>query len=47
MGKEGEAYSPKNTIPTVKFGGGSIMIWGCFSAKGVGNILVTDGKMNA
>ena len=45
--KDGEVYSPKNTIPTVKFGGGSIMIWGCFSAQGVGNMSVIDGTMNA
>ncbi len=29
---------PKNTIPTVKHGGGNIMIWGCFSAKGTGQL---------
>ena len=45
--KDGEDYSPKNTVPTVKFGGGSIMIWGCFSVKGVDKISVMDGKMNA
>ena len=31
----------------VKFGGDSIMIRGCFSAKGVGKISVIDGKMKA
>ena len=45
--KDSEAHSPKNTVPTVKFGSASIMIWGCFSAKGMGKILVIDGKMNA
>ena len=45
--KFGEAYSPKNTVPTVSFGGGSILICGCFSGKGVGKISEIDGKMNA
>lgn len=45
--KDGEAYLPKNTLPTVKFGSGSIMICDCFSAKGVGRISIIDGKMNA
>ena len=31
--KDGEAYSTKNTVPTVKFGGGSIMIWGMFFSE--------------
>ena len=45
--KNGTAYIPKNTVPTVKYGGGSIMIWGCFSAAGVGNIDIIEGRMNA
>ena len=34
------------TIPTVKHGGGSIMLWGCFSAAGTGRIIQIKGKMN-
>ena len=39
--------SNQRTVLTVKFGGGSIMIWGCFSAIGTSNISVIDGRMNA
>ncbi len=45
--KDGEACSLNNTVPTVKFGSGSIMIWGCFLVKGLGKILVINDKMNA
>ena len=31
--KDGDAFKPKNTVPKVKFGGGSIMVWGCFFCK--------------
>lgn len=37
----------KNLKPTIKHGGGSIMIWGCFSYEGVGKIQIIEGKMNS
>ena len=35
--REVEAFNPKNTIPTVKHGGWSIMLWGCFASNGQEN----------
>ncbi len=40
------AYDPKNTIPTVKHGGGNIMLWGCFSAKGTVQLHRIKGTMD-
>jgi hypothetical protein len=30
----------------VKYGGGSVMVWGCFSAAGVGKLAFIDGIMD-
>ncbi len=40
------AYDPKNTIPTVKHGGGKIMLWGCFSSKGTEQLHRIKGTMD-
>ena len=43
--KKNEAYVEKNTLPTVKHGGGSLMFWGCFASSGTGNLQRVDGIM--
>uniref|UniRef100_A0A3P8TIS6 Transposase Tc1-like domain-containing protein n=1 Tax=Amphiprion percula TaxID=161767 RepID=A0A3P8TIS6_AMPPE len=42
----GEAYKPDCLAPTVKHGGGSVMIWGCFSMGGTGQMQLCEGPMN-
>ena len=40
------AFKKHNIIATVKIGGGSIMIWGCFSSKGTGELQAIHSRMN-
>ncbi|CAM4646989.1 unnamed protein product [Leuciscus chuanchicus] len=44
--KKKDEYNSKNTIPTVKHGGGNIILWGCFSAKGTGRLHRIEGRMD-
>ena len=43
---DGERFNPKYLLPTVKHGGGNVMVWGCFSRDGVGPIHLIEGIMN-
>lgn len=45
--KPGSALEARYVKPTLKFGGGSVMIWGCMMAGGVGTMQRIVGKMNA
>uniref|UniRef100_A0AAY5LA38 Tc1-like transposase DDE domain-containing protein n=1 Tax=Esox lucius TaxID=8010 RepID=A0AAY5LA38_ESOLU len=43
----GEEYKNKCVLPTVKHGGGRVMVWGCMSAAGTGELHIIEGTMNA
>ena len=43
--REGEAFNPKNTRPTVQHGAGGIMLWGCFAASGSAALKKVNGIM--
>ncbi|KAK3527855.1 hypothetical protein QTP86_009412 [Hemibagrus guttatus] len=45
--KSNTTFQKKNIIPTVKYGGGSVMVWGCFAASGPGRLAVINGTMNS
>ena len=45
--KTGEELQDRHLQKTVKHGGGNIMVWGCFSWAGVGQLIKIDGIMTA
>ena len=44
--RPGEEYKDKCVMPTVKHGGGNVIVWGCMSAAGVGELYFIEGNMN-
>ena len=40
-----EEYDHRCIVPTVKYGGGNVKCWGCFSTSGVGSLVFIDGNM--
>ena len=45
--RPGEEYKDKCVMPTVKHGGGNVMVWGCMSNAGVGELYFIEGNMNS
>lgn len=43
--QKNEKMLPACLVPTVKHGGGSVMVWGCFSRAGVGDLIKIEGIM--
>ena len=41
-----DIWRKPGTTPTVKHGGGNIMLWGCLSAAGTERLVGIEGKMN-
>jgi hypothetical protein len=40
-----DVYRKPGTVPTLKHGGGIIILWGCFSAAGTGRLVRIKEKM--
>lgn len=40
-----KAFNDKCVIKTIKHGGGSVMVWGCMAASGVGNLVFIESTM--
>ena len=41
-----EEHGPKCAVPTVKYNGECVMVWGCLSRGGIGNLCFIENAMN-
>lgn len=44
--KRNESWKKRNLVPSVKYGGGNVLVWGCMSGAGVGNLVFIEGIMD-
>jgi len=42
-----ESHDVSCLVPTIKHGGGGVMMWGCFSWYGLGPLVRIDGRVNS
>ncbi len=45
--RPGEEYQENCALPSVKHGGGSIMVWGCMTTAGTGELWFIEGNMDS
>lgn len=45
--QKGESLKDRHVKGTIKFGGGGVFVWGCFTAQGIGYLCRIDGNMDA
>uniref|UniRef100_A0A1I7XVD6 HTH_Tnp_Tc3_2 domain-containing protein n=1 Tax=Heterorhabditis bacteriophora TaxID=37862 RepID=A0A1I7XVD6_HETBA len=45
--RPGEEFLPKCTIPTIKHGAGSVMVWAAFNRNGPGSLHIVEGIMDS
>ncbi len=46
-GRPGEEYQENCALPTVKHGGGSIIVWGCMTTAGTGELRFIERNMDS